>query len=710
MKVTQDGNVYKVTFKIENVPSDSQLPPEVKNACTASGSTLTCSRDMIVAKRCVTESGTERCVFMPLPPPPDGGEIFYNKKFQFASALKLSADLSDSEIRNRMDKIITALEEKDLASFLADADGFVTTVRRVNCNQGENKPGCPGTAPGPQPNAPGGQPPGFEPPRPVSSKGIRFESNQLPPPPPATPSKTPAPAPSPVFFSAEFTKEHIVGKVPDGQGGVKNFETDSFHARFESPTAATCTPVDAEGKALSSSVADKGQVREGGEIAIEPHGGIRRAVRNGCNAFEAPTAVSDPTKQVQSTPPTGYLSETSKESIKFPEPPPPPAGVKAPAMYPVSEEAEGKMFMIIKPQEQRGQSGSFSGPKPPPPAEGLRSKGPATKATARLQAGPGPVGPGPAGPATPGPGTPGVGAAGPGAPGPGGGLAAPGGKCPGEGGGVRKVKTTMSDGSVRERTESYIKKEGECRPVPIGADGEPLNISETSDGKLQGKVADEKGQEISFTVDNPDSENKTISLDAGFASGSLTLHEADNEGVVGEGSLTVKVGDLKIEVDVVLGEEGLRELDGLVAIDEKAMAFFEDTTSTGAVVQFFLYSKTGTTLAESPEKQSTQDLEAKGVLTITEPSSSSDSCERVGSGTISVLTGEDAGKSLSMLVFEDESSVIVTPDGELANTPENCAAKVQPSTVPSTVQAAGGTTAASSSSSTSTTKTAAFGG
>lgn len=692
--VTQDDGCLSVSLVANGVPKETQLNEEQKEGCeSASDGSLTCTKEFVVCPRNETCGGKSRTLYQPAPAPPPGREGVKTLPGKFRLPDRLAApDFNDeAAVKAWMQTLLAEFEaakaDSDLKallkSFVVAEAGWVTEVERIHCAGvgvgAKPQPGC--EMMNPPPPGKGGE----LPPHPVKRVGVRFFSHSQPP--PVCPGEElKAISFVPQGFNVEFAKEEIQGKMPGG----KDLKTEIFTASLEKPTDETCTPKRLDGTALTDI---EGHLVEARHVGIEAHGGYGTGTRTRCQAFEQATVSTDQAPME----PTIYVSETGGETRTLP----PPQGDKPPVRYPKKEQVTTNMFMVMKPVAHRGKAGEINkdflppgpggqqGPQPPPPGA---TQPPPTGVTQ-----PPPPPPGGTQPPPPPPpavvrlqgdrprddlrdrmqeGKEGMGGQQPGVPQ---GQAM---KCPGEGAGEETVTITFNDDKTEPRTHRWVKAEGSCRPTPcdpsVATECKPLEISETEDGKLKGKVK-KGGQEIGFEVSDPDSENKTVTIDAaGFVSGTISFHAPDENGIVGEGKLSVNVFDVQVEVTILLSESGWQHVRGKVGTEgnTKTVVFWQDRTEKGAKIAFKLITSApgAVTVAESSTAQGDTALEAEGDMDMTTPGTEETTdCEQSGTGTMTIQSGNDKGKILKMTIYEDSNSV-VTSDGSVANTPEGCAA------------------------------------
>ncbi|MBI2060061.1 MAG: hypothetical protein HYT87_09850 [Nitrospirae bacterium] len=690
--VTQEDGCLNASFAIAGMPSDAQVGDDMKKNCTASGSTMSCKLGMLVCPvtaKC--QDGSVKTFYNPAQQQ-QGGPPTLRGRFQFPPGLEPPKEFTKDNkedtkawLRKLVDTIEAAKDESNLRAllktFVTSESGWVTMVNVERCNNNGGKP-CP---PDPDPNGP----------KEVKATMIQFGTQQLPP--AVCPGEQgPTAPPLMVNYQTGFAAITVDGKVP----GIGQISMDVFHAEFERPSDEACTPNKLDGTPLSDSVKGKGRLINGRRAEIGSQGDYFAAGKTTrCQALEAVAAAS--TAGAQFTPPITYVDELRNDVRQLPKPQANKDG-KLPFRYPVLMNEETRMSMVVKPQGLRSEAGKYGGDLPPVPQARPGQPGPG-------QPGPGPiVGPPPAPVGLPGPGTPpppaiavselrlqvqrpggdqtkpGTGVQG-GQPGQGpGGPGQMMGGCPGEGAGQRTEVITFSDDKTETRVQSFIKKEGQCRPTPIGKDGKPLEITEDDKGNLKTKLKDEAtGEEIEATVENPDSENKVVKISAGFVTGSISYHAADENGIIAEGELKVKVLKTEVEVTILLSEAGWQHVRGKVGTsDSKTVTFWQNRTTfkdeatgtdrDGAEIVFALGSQPPAKLTETPD---TTGAEATGSINMFVPGTpDKKDCENTGNGVMKLVTGGDSGQELTLALFEDETSIVKTKDGTVANEPlEGCA-------------------------------------
>ncbi|MBI2889347.1 MAG: hypothetical protein HYY13_01030 [Nitrospirae bacterium] len=647
-----DDGIYHVVFTA-TVPAKTRVPEDVKKACTASGDKLTCKRELTLVKRCKPDA-PDQCFYVPAPEAEKGTVVFLDRRFDLTAEVSEPPDFNDrAAVEAWLETIAKTFEDAKnegelralVKRFLVEAPGWVTEIKPVKCDMDakarENKE-CPRMEIDYQEGPHGGIPM-----HPVKVRGLRVFSHEVPP--PVLPGDKPlVELPRPRGYAAEFRKSHVEGKMPTPSGEGKGVKTVVFSMNLEKLPANTadmaCTPADLDSIPLSG--APEGFTIVVRRVELEKHGGYGFGGGKVCRS-SSKQAVQE---GVAPTPPTNYSSERHDITRQLPE----PQAEKRPPLYPVQEKVDEQHYIIVQPLEKilqvekelkdlkdqkdktdrKGKDGMKDGMG--------QGKDMAVETVEALKT------------------------------------------CPGTGEGIRHVVVSLSDGTTKERTHRWVKEEGECHPRPLDENGNPIEVAETAEGTLETKVKDKAGRELPVKVENATETNKTVTIDAaGFVKGSISFHEADEDGIVAEGTLSVTVpGAGSVEVTMELSAAGWQHVRGKAETkDGKTVAFWQDRTAAGADIQFRLIASksASVTVAEEAEAQ-TGTVEASGEMSLTTASDSSNACEVVGSGTMTINSGDEKGTTLSLTIYEDKTTK-VTSDGTVANEPlEGCAAGKTPST------------------------------
>ncbi|MBI2062016.1 MAG: hypothetical protein HYT87_20065 [Nitrospirae bacterium] len=647
IKTTDEADIYKITIKAV-VPAKADLPADVKKHCVVAGTEMTCSADTVVVKRCKDDGVT--CFFVPAPAIPEGSVVFINRRFELPDDYKAPEDFKDQTAVTTWLKAIlegwnTAKNDDErrafIKRFLIVDNGWVTEIKRVQCEPGneKQKPGEP-WCPDFRPPAEGKD--GAQAPHPVKESGMRFISRQVPP--PVLPGETPSAEPANLgHYEVDFRMIDLKFRMPGEQQPRK---TQAFRVALEKPGEA-CTPVDLKGQPLSG--APSGRLITATHAAIEAHGGYENGGRKACRAVEKVKLESG--KVVT---PTSWVSQEFARLQILPVPPPD----KAPARYPVTREEKGKHYLVVDPpekvqKEREEKVGTVADKDRRPGAGGTTATGTDTNRLRGVED------------RATGEGVAAV-------------AKAQSDRCPGHGEGITNVTIKFNDGRIDERVHRYLKEEGVCQPTPLDEDGNPIPVEEDEKGNLKIKIKDKKGQDLDVSVENPESPSKTIKISAGFVSGYINLHEADENGVIGEGTLNVTVPGTSVEVSLTMTEAGWQHVQGKATIKSgkngtKTMLFWQDRTESGALIKFKLVASGEITVAESAEAQA-EAASAEGSLDMTVPSDSSNACEEVGQGSLN-----EAGTGYSLTVYEDTSTLIRIGNNTV-NVPVGCAGGGTPAT------------------------------